>query len=98
MKPVDVKSNTYIDSSKKLMITIQSIKFVIMLEYQNMKIFLQQVILQIRQKKFLWLKKSKMLCCGHMLLMIIKGEKLLEGFTETSYKKQTKKSLELRNL
>ena len=53
MKPVDVKSNTYIDSSKKLMITIQSIKFVIMLEYQNMKIFLQQVILQIRQKKFL---------------------------------------------
>ena len=53
MKPVDVKSNIYIDSSKKLMITIQSIKFVIMLEYQNMKIFLQQVILQIRQKKFL---------------------------------------------
>ena len=53
MKPVDVKSNTYIASSKKLMITIQSIKFVIMLEYQNMKIFLQQVILQIRQKKFL---------------------------------------------
>ena len=53
MKPVDVKSNTCIDSSKKLMITIQNIKFVIMLEYQNMKIFLQQVILQIRQKKFL---------------------------------------------
>ena len=59
MKPVDVKSNTYIDSSKKLMITIQSIKFVIMLEYQNMKIFLQQVILQIRQKKIFMIKKVK---------------------------------------
>ena len=53
MKPVDVKSNTYIDSSKKLMIKIRNLKLLIMLEYQNIKLFLQKVTLQISLKKFL---------------------------------------------
>ena len=35
MKPVDVKSNTYINSSKELMMKIQNLKMVILLEYQN---------------------------------------------------------------
>ena len=36
MKPVDVKSNTYIDSSKKkLMINTLNLKLVTLLEYQN---------------------------------------------------------------
>ena len=37
MKPVDVKPNTYIDSSKE--INYQYPKLVILLEYQNIKIF-----------------------------------------------------------
>ena len=38
MKPIDVKSSTYIDSSKEN--KILNLKLVIMLEYQNIKIFL----------------------------------------------------------
>ena len=49
MKPVDVKSNTYIDSSKE--INDKDPKF--------KKIFLKKVTLQIDQKKFLWLNKLK---------------------------------------
>ena len=52
MKPVDVKSNTYIDSSK-LMIKILNLKLALLLEYQNMKTFLQKVTLQIGLKKIL---------------------------------------------
>ena len=43
MKPVDVKSNKYIDSSNI---------FMVLLEYQNIKILLQKVTLQIGLKKF----------------------------------------------
>ena len=40
MKPVDVKSSAYIDSSKKIMIKMLNLKLVILLEYQNIKTFL----------------------------------------------------------
>ena len=59
MKSVGVKSNTYIDSIliKKLMIKIQNLKSGILLQYQNIKIyikiFLQKVTLQIGLAKFL---------------------------------------------
>ena len=39
----------------------------IMLEYQNIKIFLQKVIFQIGLKKFLLLKKLKILCREHVI-------------------------------
>ena len=67
-----------------------------MLEYQNIKLFLQKVTLQISLKKFLWLKRLKILCLGHMLLMILMEKKLLEHFTKTNCKKQIKKNLELK--
>ena len=53
MKPVDVKSNTFIDSSKEIMIKIRNLNLVIMLEYQNIKMFVQKVTLEIGLKKFL---------------------------------------------
>ena len=53
MKPVDVKSSTYIDSSNNLMIKILNLKLVILLEYQNITNFLQKFTLQIGLKKFL---------------------------------------------
>ena len=55
MNPIDVKTNTYIDYSKEInkLIKLQNLKLVIMLEYQNIKIFLQKVKLQIGLKKFL---------------------------------------------
>ena len=48
-KPVDVKSNTYIDSNNEI-IKILNLKLVILLEYQNIKIVLKKVTLQIGLK------------------------------------------------
>ena len=62
MKPVDVKLNTFFDSSKEVNTKILNLKLVILLQYQNMKMFLQMFTLQIGLKKFLWLKNLKMLC------------------------------------
>ena len=45
MKPVDVKSSPYINSSKEKMIKFTSLKLVILLEYQNIKLFLQKITL-----------------------------------------------------
>ena len=51
MKPVDVKRSTYIDTSQEI-IKILDLKLVILLEYQNIKIFLQKAIFQIGLTKF----------------------------------------------
>ena len=78
IKPVDGKSNTYIGSNKE--ITNKDPKFKIDdNEYQNIKTFLHKVLFQIGRKKFLLLKKLKILCHGHMLLMILIEKKLLEN-------------------
>ena len=52
--------------------------------------------LQIGLKKFLSLKKLKILCHGHVLLMVLTEKKFLKRFTKTNWKKQNKKSLELK--
>ena len=51
MEPVDVKYIYWL--YKKIIKKVLNSKLVIMLEYQNMKIFLQKAILQIGLKKFL---------------------------------------------
>ena len=58
-----------------------------MLEYQNIKTLLQKIMLQIGLKKFLLLIKLKTMCCGHMLLTILKAKKLVEHFTKKNCKK-----------
>ena len=84
MKPVDVMSNTYIESSKE--INDKDRKF---------KIFAQNITLQIK-KKFLSLKKLKILCHGHLSLMMLMEKKLVKLFTKKNYKNQIKKYLELK--
>ena len=69
MKPVVVKSSTYVNSSK--------LKLVILLEYQNIKTFLQKDFFQTGLKKFLLLQKLKILFRGHMLIVILKAKNLL---------------------
>ena len=96
MKPVDVKPSTYIESSKGVNYQDPEFKLVILLEYQNIKTFLQKAMFQIGLKKFLWLKKLKILFHGHLLLVILEEEKLLERFMKTNCEKQIKKSLELK--
>ena len=94
MKPVDVKSSTYIGSIKEF--DDQDPKFEIgdILRISKLKTFLQKIMFQVGLKKFSLLKTLKTLCCGHMLLMILKTKKLLERFKNC--KKQIKKSLELK--
>ena len=96
MEPVDVTSSIYIDSNKELIINNLKLKLVILLEYQNIKIFLQKITLQIALKKLLWLKKLKALSHGHMLLMILIKKKLLGNSTKKICKIQFKKSLEMK--
>ena len=43
----------------------------ILLEYQNLKVFLQKVTLQSGRKKLLGLKKLKILYRGHVIIMIL---------------------------
>ena len=74
-----------------------NLKLLIVLEYKSIEIFLEKAMFQIGLKKFLWLKKVKTLFRGDMLLVILKAKKLLERFTKKNYKKQIKKSLELKS-
>ena len=93
-----MKNQTDILTLVKKIITrkILNLKLLIMLEYQNIKIFLQKVTLQIGLNKFLLSQKLKVLLRGHMLLAILTENKLLEPFTKRYCKKQIKKSLELK--
>ena len=93
MKPVDVKPSTYIDSSKEIDYHDPKLKIgdiARISKYKN--IFAKGYVL----KKFLWLKKLKTLFRGLILWVILKEKKLLERFTKKNFKKQIKKSLELK--
>ena len=58
-----------------------------MLEYQNIKEFLQKTMFQIGQKKLLWLKKLRILCTGHTLLV-----KIIEEIVRRFYEKELQKA------
>ena len=73
------------------MIKILNLKLVILLEYQNIKTFLQKALFQISLKQLLLLQKLKALCRGHILLVILQAKKLLEPLTKKNCKKQIKK-------
>ena len=59
MKPVDVKLNTYIDPGQEINEKYPKNKQVIMLEHQNIRMFLQKETLQIELNKFFVIKKVK---------------------------------------
>ena len=61
MKPVDVKPNTYIALVKELTIKIKNLKLVIMLEYQNIIMFLQKASFQIGLKKLVEIGLNELL-------------------------------------
>ena len=66
MKLIDVKPKPKINLIKKIIIKILNLILAIMWEYQNTKTFLQKITFQIGPKKFLLLKKLKMLCRGYI--------------------------------
>ena len=71
---------------------ILNLKLVILLEYQNIKTFLQKSMFQIGLKKFLGLKKVQ----NTVPWMDVNPYYLLEHFTKKNCKKQIKKSLQLK--
>ena len=69
----------------------------IVIKILNLKLVIKSILLkptfQIGLKKFLWLKKLKILYHGHMLLVISMVKKSLEHFTKKNCKKQIKQNL-----
>ena len=53
MKPVEVKSITLV---KQLMVRLRNLKLGILIEYQNIKIFLQKTMFKVGPKKFSYYK------------------------------------------
>ena len=82
MEPFDVKSSTYIDFVKKNNKEDPKFKVNEFKKYQNIETFLENVTFQIGLKKILRMQKLKILLCGHMLLVILMVNKLLERFTK----------------
>ena len=94
MKPVYVKSNTYIDFGKNNNKEDSKLKVGDNVRIQKCKnIFTKG---NVGLKRFLWLKKLIILYRGLMLLTILMEKKFLKYFTKTNWKKQIKKSLELK--
>ena len=84
MKPVDVKSSTYMDYSKENNEKEPKFKIDDIVRIPKYKNIFAKVILKIGLMKFLWPKKLKIFCHRHMLLMILMVKKWLElwNFTQ----------------
>ena len=96
MKPVDVKSNTYIDSNKKINNKDPKFKIVDIVRISKYKNIFAKGYIPNWPEEYLCLKKLKILSRGHILLVTLTEKKLLERFTKTNGKKQIKKNLELK--
>ena len=70
MKPIDVKGNTYINTDKEINNKDAKFKVGDRVRISKYKTFLLKATLQIDLKKYLLLKKLKILFRGLMLLMI----------------------------
>ena len=91
IKPVDVKSNTNVDSSKEINDKNSKFKigdFVRISKYEN--IFAKGYTLNWSEEVFV------ILCCRHILLMILMEKKLLEILQKRIAKKQPKRNLGLK--
>ena len=70
LKPIDVTSDSMLNTMKILTEWILNLKLVTMLEFQNAKTFLLKDKLQIGQRKFLLTVKLKIQFHGLILLVI----------------------------
>ena len=75
---------------------ILNLKLVILIEYQDIKIFLAKGYTPNWSEDVFMIKKAKILCRGHTLLVLLTRKKFLELFTKKNCKEQIKKSLELK--
>ena len=96
MKPVDVKTSTYIESSKE--INYQDPKFKIddVVRIPKYKNNFEKGYASNCSEEIFVIKKVKKLFRGHMLLVILKQKKLFERFTKKNCRKKIKNRLELK--
>ena len=69
MKSIDAMDDSYAEYHENSNKKILNLKLVTMLEFQSIRIFLLKDMLQIGQKKFLFLVKLKIQFFGLMLLV-----------------------------
>ena len=98
MKPVDVKSDTYINSRKEVNDKNCEFKIGDIVRISKYKNILKNGCVSNWSEEVFVIKNkmSKTLCRGRMLLAILTEKKLLERSTIKNCKKQIKKSLELK--
>ena len=68
----------------------------ILLEYQNIKAFLQKAMFQIGLKIFFVIKKVKSTVSWAYVISDLKVEEIVGTFTKNNCKKRIKESLELK--
>ena len=59
---------------------------------------MQKVTLQIGRKRLLWLNNLKILCRGHMLLMVLVEKKLLETLKKKKLPKANQKKFRIKKV
>ena len=96
MKYVDVISSTYVDSSKEINNEDLQFKIGDILRISKYRVIFAKSMKETGMKKLLWLKKRKTLVRGHMLLVILKTKKLLQGYTKKNWQRQLKNILDLK--
>ena len=96
MKPIDVKDNTYINIDKEINDKDPKFKVGDHVRISKYKKFLLKATPQIGLKKYLLLKKLKILFRGLKLLMILTVKKLQAHFMKKNCKKQIKINSKLK--
>ena len=93
IKPVEVKDNTYIDSSKKINDKDPNFKVGDHVRISKFKNIFAKGYTPNWSEEVLWLEKLKTQFHAQTLLVILKVKKLLELFMKKNYKKQINKHL-----
>ena len=98
IKPVDVKSSKYIDSSKEINNKDPKFKVEDIVRISKYKTIFAKGYVPNWFEEVFGIKKTliETLCRGHKLLAILTEKELLERFTKKTSKKQFKKSLQLK--
>ena len=99
MRHVDVTSSIYFDSIQKIIRKVLNLKLMIMLEYQNIKRFLQKAMFQIGLRKVLMIKKVKNTVLWKYVISDLNSEEIVGEYyrNKIQKKKKNQKSLELNN-
>ena len=90
VKPVEVKSNTYIDSSKEINDKDPKFKIGGIVRISKFKNIFAKAYTPNWSEEVLRLQKLKIMCRGYILLMILADKKLFEPFMETNCKTDLK--------